>query len=715
MEVSEYIAGVNQALVLFNRGEIDESLNACTSLIEAKPERKGAYLLLAQIYSKKGEPQKAQEILGFGLKATEDPVFQVSLGILQSKMNLYDQALKSFAQVKHGSDKNELYHLHYAKSLAACGRNQEAIDEYEKCLQLKPDNKQALNNLANLMQKSGKRSKAKNYLQRLIELYPDEAIAYTNIGSLYEKSNEIDKAKKYYEKSLKLDPTLSITYFNLAQLLGGHLNDYTGALSLLQTGLKVGDSSYQKGLRLYQIIYRQYVADWSEYDKDVDDLDQILEEYLSENSNLPFEIVPYTLSHAKVDNQRYRRIAVRYAKTVERRVKQKYPTITYNHSLSVGKIKIGYYSPNMRSHPGGLLVRKLFDYHDSGKFEVHAFSLVTSDDFVSQEIKDSVDYFHDVSKLDTLEIANLINRTGIDILVSLAFYNTSMNVEVLALKPAPIQMVLIGSHETTGATFIDYAFSDESMMDVDIRNNFTENIITLPCSLLINSELPTDSSLKTIPKDHDLPNEAFVFASFNHPRKLDRETVDAWMEILKGAENAVLWMYDGGHEHVREVIMKIAISKEVNKERIIFASPVDPKKHWERLHHVDLLLDSFIYNAHATGIEALRMGVPMITLRGSNHNSRLGASLMHYANLSTCIILTKNDYIQRSIQLATHPKELESIRKSLQSGSDKLIFDTELQVKYLEKAYQKVFLRLIKKQPPKDLSVGSALRLDSLI
>ncbi|WP_425391800.1 tetratricopeptide repeat protein [Ekhidna sp.] len=715
MEASEYIASVNKAITLLNKGQLEEAKETCVRLMKEMPERKGAYLLLAQIHSKSGELKKAENVLKTGLKTTGESIFHANLGIVQSKMNHHDHALKSFTKVNFKDTKDDLIHLYYAKSLVADGQLNEAMYHYRKCLEVKPDHPQALNNMANLLQKTGNSSEAKKYLKRLIEVNPNEAIAYCNLGSLYEKSNEIGRAKTCYEKSLQLDPSLSISYFNLAQLLGGYLRDFRGVLTLIDKGLKIGDEHFKKGLRFYQILYRKHMADWSEYEQDVADLNQIIKEYLSEDHKLPFEIVPYNLSHLEIDNQLYRKVAEKYAKTIEKRVSQRFPTVKYDHTISTGKIKVGYYSPNMRSHPGGLLVRKLFDCHDSSKFEIHAFSLVQADDFVSNEIKDSVDYFHDVSKLDTLEIANFINRTGIDILVSLAFYNTSMNVEVLALRPAPIQMVLVGSHETTGASFIDYVFSDESMIDSDIRKNFSEKIITLPCSLLINSELPVDNDIITTRKDHGLPNEAFVFASFNHPRKLDPETVDTWMKILKGAPDSVLWLYDGGSEYVRDVMFNRASSEGINEHRIIFASHMELTKHWERFRHVDLFLDSFNYNAHVTGIEALRMGVPMITLRGGNHNSRIGSSLIYYSGLSNCTFLTKNDYIERSIQLATNTEEMESLRGSLQPGSDKLIFDTEMQVKYLEKAYQKAFIRFKKTLPSKDLNVGSALSLNSLL
>ncbi|MEQ8628047.1 tetratricopeptide repeat protein [Ekhidna sp.] len=716
MEAREYISGINQATKSLNQGELDKAITLCKDLQQSIPERMGAYLVIAQAHLKKNQPGKASEILKEGIKHCDEALLKINLAIVLHKQGVHEEAIHWFEAVERSSAKipNSKFWFSYAKSSTETGRIHKAIELYEKCLKIKPDHKAALNNLANIYQKREELVKAESFYKKLIHHYPGEGMAYCNLGSLYERSKKVGLAIQYYEKGREVAPHLSIIYYNLGQLYGNEKNDHVKALEVYSDGLLKGDDTYRKGIRFYQIVARQHAGNWSDYEKDISDLNAILQWYVEEEYP-PFEIVPYALSYSKVEPELYKKVAERYADKIKREIQQQFPDRSYDHTLSEGKIKVGYLSPNFRQHPGGTLVRQVFDFHDSKRFEIHAFSLVHTDDWINIEIKDSVDYYHDVSKKSSVEIADLINRTGIDVLVSLAGYQTAMKFNVLALRPAPIQMVAIGSHETTGADYVDYVFTDEFMNDHELRKSFSEQVITLPCSLLINSELPFDSKIQTVRSDHGLPEKGFVFANFNHPKKLDPETFSTWMDILNQVPESVLWIYDGGVSGFAESIREKAEQRGIDMKRIICAPPLDIKKHWERFRHADLFLDNFIYNAHVTGIEALRMGIPMVSLKGTSHNSRLGSSLLYYSGFENHICLTKNDYITVSIRLATSAAELEATKEQLQAVDNVILFDTELQVKYLEKAFRKALHKFKKGLAPKDFEVGSALDLNSLI
>lgn len=714
MTVEEYIKGVQEARYLLLNQREPEAIDRCGILISKRPERIGAYLLLALIYTERDELSKAEEIIKEAKNHNGDPALDVSLGIVQTKQKNHGIAISTFRSIDV-SVRNSKFHFYFAKSLVAEGEIKEGIGQYQKCLALDRANKAAWNNLANLYQQTGNMQEAIQCYQHLMKLFPQDAIPYLNLGSLFEKEQKADEALKCYQSSLKKDPKLSAAYFNLAQLLANNFKDYKAALDVLEKGQQNADESFQKGIRFYQIVYRKLIGDWSSFSEDITDLNKIIEQYLKNEAGLPFEIVPYALSHFELKGHVYRQVAERYAKKIIDDVRVKYSNISFDHTPSNGKVKIGYYSPNFREHPGGLLVRELFDFHHSSEFEIHLFSLIHTGDFVAEHIRSTVDYHHDVSGWNSLDIASLINRTGIDILVSLAGYNENMNMEVLALRPAPIQLMAVGYHETTGASFIDYVFSDESMMDSALRDNYKEQVITFPCSSLFNSQLPVDETLNTTKIDYGLPEDKFIYASFNHPRKLDPDTFDAWTQILKAVPNSVLWLFDGGMDAYRKSILEIAESSGIRRDQLVFAPPIDLQSHWERIKHADLFLDTFTYNAHMTGIEALRMGVPMITLRGNSHNSRLCSSLLHYSGLQNCTIFTKNDYIHAAISAASNQSDLVDIRKKLLSNNNNVLFDTELQVRYLEKAYKIALVRNRKGLPPKDFSVGSALQMNSLL
>ncbi len=700
------------AQTFFENGNYEEAIKHYKEGLKVKPEGLNLQIQLAASYVKINQPEEAIKILEKGIEKTGNPQLKLNLGIVQSQADKPNDAIATFESLGINNIESEKALFYCARSFQQVNRINESIDAYRRCLSINPKYQGALNNLANIYQKSQEYQKAIPLYKDLISHHPKEAMGYNNLAGLYEKLDETDKSIQLYQKALALDATLGIAWYNLAHLFSTREFDQEKALEICSKGLEKVKGPFLAGLRYLQIFMRQKVSDWTAYEKDQKDLKEIIRNYLNDPKPV-FEVVPYDLSHLKIDNSDYKKIAENHAKLITKKIENQFPTLSYNHSLSEGKIKIGYYSPNFRQHPGGYLVRKFFEYHNSLEFEIHAFSLVKTDDSVSMEIQESVDYFHDVSNLHTLEIANLINRLGIDILVSLGGYNAHLNMDVLAMRPAPIQMMMIGSHQTSGAPFVNYVFSDAYMMDKKLRSHFSENVITLPISLLLNSELVKVDSIETSKSSHNLPPDKFVFSSFNHPKKNDPETLDCWIEILKKVPDSVLWLYDGGSEIMRKNILSYVIKGGVDQERIIFAGPIKTDQHLERLKHADLFLDTFNYNAHFTAIEILRSGKPILTLRGGNHNSRLCSSLLHYAGLDELITESSKTYVDRAIELYGNSGELKEIELKLSQNSKISLFDTEMQVRFLEKAFQLALMHYKKTGQYEDLIVKSSLKFDA--
>ncbi|MEP5610833.1 MAG: tetratricopeptide repeat protein [Cyclobacteriaceae bacterium] len=696
----------------YQEGNFEKAIEEYRNGLKTKPEGLNFLTQTATTYVRMEQFNDAEQILEEGIEKTGNPQLKVHLGIVRSQGGKPTEALELFESVGLDVIKNEKALFHCARALTQVGRADEAAANYKKCLVQNPKHKGALNNLANIYQNTKHYDEAATYYQEFIRYYPEDAMGYNNLAGLYEKLGELDKSIRHYQKAVTVDSTLGIAWYNMVRLLAAGHGHEEEALRLCEKGLEVGQGPFVKGLRYQQILLRQRVNDWSEFEKDQVDLQEIITSYVDDVSPA-FEIVPYDLRFSDIENSIYKGIAEKFANGIATQTASRYPTVSYDHSLSPGKIKIGYYSPNFKQHPGGYLVRTLFAHHTSSEFEVHAFSLVHTGDTVNNEIQDSVDYYHDVSKLGSLEIANLINRTGIDILVSLAGYNAFMKMDVLALRPAPIQMILIGSHQTTGAAFVNYAFSDEHMMDTQLRSFFSEKMITLPVSLLLNCKLPKMTLPASSKSDHSLPSDTFIYASFNHPKKIDPRTFESWMKILKRTPNAILWLYDGGSETTRRFIIENANAQSVEPERIVFAKPLPAEQHWERFKHADLFLDNFRYNAHFTAIEILRLGKPILTLKGNDHNSKLCSSMLHYAGLDELVAETQQAYIDRAVEHATDGKELTKVTCKLPLVERNPLFDSELQMRFLEKAFKQAVLQFRKTGQYEDIVVKSLLKFDS--
>lgn len=695
----------------YAQGKYSDALEYFEKGLTVKPNGINLLILKAQTLVKLKDFEEAIKVLHAGFETSRNLQFKLNLGIVKAQIGSYGEAIQLLDKEEIRKLKSDTAWLHRAKSLGMLGRIEDAISNYQECLQINPRNRTALNNLANLFQKKEAYAKAIKLYEALIKLFPMEGMAYNNLAGVYEKINDLDKALSLYKKAVEVSPDLSMAWYNLAHLLSKRMNQHVKCLEVCSEGLKKGKGEFLDPLRFLQILSKQHMNDWSSYDQDQVDLKAIIEDYLSDSSS-KFEIVPFDLSFSKIHGLTYRKVAEKYAKGILEKVESIAPEIPYNHTLNEGKIKIGYFSSELRKHAGGFLVRKLFDYHESSEFEVHAFSLVHTEDSVSREIQEAVDYYHDVSKLSALEISNLINRSGVDVLIALGGYNSYMRMEVLAMRPAPVQMMMIGSHETTGAPFVDFVFSDVSMMDEKLRGNFSEKVITLPSPLLLNSELPSLELTATSREDHGLPTKGFVFASFNHPKKVDPEVFDCWCEILKSVPDSILWIYDGGSQDIQNFTSANASKKGIESNQIVFAPPIKVEQHWERMKHSDLFLDTFICNAHFTGVEILRNGKPILTKRGNSHNGRLCSSLLHFGGLDELVTQSSEEYVKTAISLAQDTEILDKIAEKLASKDLGVLLDSEVQVKYLEKAVKLVLHEFKKDGQFKDLIVKNTLKFN---
>src|SRR4029079_13263040 len=199
-----------------------------------------------------------------------------------------------------------------------------------------------------------------------------------------------------------------------------------------------------------------------------------------------------------------------------------------------------------------------------------------------------------------------------DILVDINGWTTGNRVAVLATRPAPLQVQWLGHPGTTGAPWIDYVVADAVVIPPGHEPHFSERIVRLP-----NTYQPTDDKRPLgVPRArsaYGLPDDAFVFCSFNAGYKITRDVFDVWMALLAGTNGSVLWLLNPGAA-ASDALLREATSKGIAADRIVFAPKVPLADHLTRLQRADLALDCFPYGSHTTASDMLWAGVPMIGL-----------------------------------------------------------------------------------------------------
>jgi predicted O-linked N-acetylglucosamine transferase (SPINDLY family) len=164
-----------------------------------------------------------------------------------------------------------------------------------------------------------------------------------------------------------------------------------------------------------------------------------------------------------------------------------------------------------------------------------------------------------------------------------------------------------------------------------------------------------------------LPEDKFVYCCFSHHYKITEEHFADWMEILKRTDNSVLWLIrDNPWSCAR--LHAAAARMGVDTARVVFADRVPPEKYLARLVLADLFLDTIPYNAGTIASDALRMGVPLVTLSGQTFSARMAGSLLTAVGLPDLVTHTREDYVNLAVSLSGQPERLASIRRHLTEG-----------------------------------------------
>ena len=285
--------------------------------------------------------------------------------------------------------------------------------------------------------------------------------------------------------------------------------------------------------------------------------------------------------------------------------------------LKHSKIRIGYFSADFKKHPVAALTAGLYELHDRGQFEIHAFSFgPDTKDELNLRIKAGVDYFHDVHPLPYKDIAILARSFEIDIAIDLGGYTADSRTEVFALSVAPIQISYIGYLGTMGATYYDYLIADQVLIPENKQKYYSEKIVYLPSYQVNDSKEPLPEIVFTR-KDLGLPETGFVFCCFNNSYKFTPTTFDSWCRILKEVDGSVLLIF-ADNDKAKINLTKEIVQRGIQPNRIIFGKRLSKPEYLARYLVADLFLDTLPYNAGATASDALRMGLPVLTCVGKS-------------------------------------------------------------------------------------------------
>ena len=358
-----------------------------------------------------------------------------------------------------------------------------------------------------------------------------------------------------------------------------------------------------------------------------------------------------------------------------------------------GKLRLGYFSADFFDHATSRLAAGLFEYHDRRRFEVTAFAFGRGapSDPMRARLERAFDHMIDVSDMTPEGIAALARARGIDIAIDLKGFTKNSRPAVFALGAAPIQVNYLGYPGTLGSSRYDYIVGDRFVTPAAHAASFSERIVTMPHSYQVNDSRRAIPGAAVSRRDLGLPENGFVFCSFNNTFKITPAVFDIWMRLLKAVDGSVLWQLEDNPAAGRNLRLEAA-RRGVDPVRLVFAPRVAAALHLARHRAADVFLDSFPCNAHTTASDALWAGLPVITKLGDAFTGRVAARLLAAAGLPELITATARDYEALALSLARSPQVLAGYRQRLeQQRASSALFDTARFTRGLEAAYRRMW------------------------
>jgi predicted O-linked N-acetylglucosamine transferase (SPINDLY family) len=693
----------NLGVAVKDQEKLDEAVACYHRALELKPEYAEAHNNLGNALKDAGKLDEAVACYhrALGLKSDFAEAHS-NLGNALKDQGMLDEAVACCRRALELKPDYAPAHNNLGNVLKDQGKLDEAVACYRRALELKPTFAEAHSNLGNTLNDQGKLDEAVACCRRALELKPDFAVAYDNLAVALKDQGKLDERVACYRRALELKPDFADAHNNLGNALKdqGRLDE---AVACYRRALELKpDYAASLGSLAHSL---QHLCCW----EDLKVLSPRVIEAVNRDADgssappvPPFAFLALTTAEQQLRCAR---------QWVDRKLKAlSGPGRNLARSPASDRkprITIGYLSADFHAHATAYLIAELFEKHDRDRFDLFGYSYGPDDGSpMRRRLIQAFDRFSDLKGASFMESARRIAADGVDILVDLKGYTTDARTQILALRPAPIQVNYLGYPGTMGAPFMDYILVDEFAVPGDQQPFFTERLVHLPGCYQVNDSQREISAHTPSRAECGLPEKGFVFCSFNNSYKITAEMFDVWMALLKAVPESVLWLLEG-NRFVPANLRREAEARGVAAERLVFAPRMPLPEHLARHRLADLFLDTFPVNAHTTASDALWAGCPVLTLAGKTFISRVAGSLLTAIGLPELVTTSLEDYQALALRLARDAEPLTGLRARLEANrKTSRLFDAGRFARSIEEAYRTMWEIYVSGQQPRAFTVG---------
>ena len=658
------------------------------------------------------------------LRRDAPPVINELLGIALCGQRRFAEALAPLRDAARVGRTDAQFWENLALCQRELGQFADAEQSLRTSLSLRPFAPETLNSLGSILRSLLRHGEAETVLRQALGLAPRHASAHFNLGNVLADIGRFAEAEACFRQAIAIEPANPRAYANLAVLLWDQARNRDAEIAAREAFARVGKiggiaggeldvvadvaagvlarvGKSEEAVEIYRATggYRhapgrmldafsaaRRACDW--------DFARTIETVAQRKDGSFWALGPASphplllMSRATAAEH----LAVARAQAQQYAALPSVPRPTAQ-SAARDRLRIGYLSGDLREHAVGAVMAGVLEAHDRAHFEIIGYDYAppnTSD--LRQRIERALEKFVSVRALSFADAARRIAEDACDVVVDIAGWTAGTRSPILAARPAPTQVQWLGFAGTMGAPWIDYIVADDVVAPTGEEAAFSEKIIRLP-----HSYSPTDDRLTTGAAPSraalGLPDDGFVFCSFNQARKVTPEVFDCWLSLLKDVDQSVLWLSNFS-EAGRRVLRGRAAAHAIDADRLIFAPWTEGRdEHLARLARADLALDCYPYGAHTTASDLLWAGVPLVGLAGGTFVSRVSASILRAAGMADFVTTSLDDYRDLALHLARDPAALAQAKRRATASRDTPLFDTAGFARNLETAYRTIVER----------------------
>lgn len=686
----------NRGLVLKALGRFDDALASFEKALSSKPD-------FAEAWNNCGVLQQQMRLFDLAIESLDravalNPAYAEAfynrgvtlqeLGKLEEALAAHDKALAlapDFAEA----------HNYRGVVLQGLRRFDEAVASFDSALALRPEHADTHNNRAIVLLEMRQHDEVLKGLTRAVSLAPDFAEAHHNLGCVLMEMKRFEQALGSLDAAVALRPDYADA-LNSRGVALQEMKRFEQALDSFARAHAV-QADHLNALS-GMMLCAGALCDWDRKAALADDAAARIEAG-------KLGVMPFTLLGYSGDMALQLKCTTNLVTAA--------PPLWTGEVRQHDRLRIAYLSADFHNHATAHLMAGLFERHDRSRFEIIAVSFGPDDGSAYRtRLTTAFDRFCDVRQMSDEAVARMLHEMEIDIAVDLKGHTKDARLEILAHRPAPIQVSYLGYPGTTGADFIDYAIADETVAPFEHQSFYSEKIVHLPGSYQVNDGTRAIAATTPTRQDAGLPEQGFVFCCFNQSWKIGPDSFDAWMRLLRAVEGSVLWLM-GDNAATMQNLRREAQKRGVDPMRLVFAHPLSPEEHLARHRLADLFLDTLPYNAHTTASDALWTGLPVVTQLGEGFAGRVAASLLKAVGLPELVTHSAADYERLALALATDPALLAGVRDRLNANRlTQPLFDTDRFRHHIEAAYLQMWQIAQRGEPPRSFAVRSDSAID---